>query len=97
MSTLTANISLDEGLKAFVEADAAATGCASVSEYMRSLIEARKREKQDYDAAVKKMKKLIQDGIDSGLTEQPWEEHKRELMAKIGRHRRAENGAGRRA
>ena len=59
MSIMTANITLDEGLKAFVEADAAATGCASVSEYMRKLIEARKREKLDYDAAVVKLKRLI--------------------------------------
>ena len=66
-----------------------------MSEYMRSLIEARKREKQDYDAAVKKMKKLIQDGIDSGISPQPWGEHKQGLIAKIDRHRRSEKFAAR--
>lgn len=94
MSTLTANITLDEGLQAFVEADVAATGCASVGEYMRSLIEARKRDKQEQSAAVATMKKLIQDGIDSGLSDMSWERHKRELIAKIERRHLADTVSG---
>lgn len=86
MTTLTANITLDENLKAFVESDVAESGCASVSEYMRDLIKKRQQDKQGYDAAVAKFRKLIQDGIDSGPG-RPWEEHKAELLAKIEHHR----------
>lgn len=86
MSTLTTNITLDENLKTFVEADVAEGGFASVSEYMRNLIQKRRADKLEYDAAVAKFKKLIQDGIDSGPG-RPWEEHKADLIAKIERHR----------
>lgn len=87
MSTLTANITLDEGLKAFVESDAAESGCASVSEYMRTLIQKRQQDKQEYDAAVAKFKQLIQDGIDSGPG-RPWEEVRARLDAKILAHQK---------
>ncbi len=96
MTTLTANITLDENLKAFVESDVAESGCASVSEYMRTLIQKRQQDKQEYDAAVAKFRKLIQDGIDSGPG-RPWEEHKAELLAKIEHHRLQEKTASRAA
>ena len=51
MSTLTANITLDEGLKAFVESDVAESGCASVSEYMRNLIKKRQQDKLEQPTA----------------------------------------------
>lgn len=92
MTTLTANITLDENLKAFVESDVAESGCASVSEYMRTLIQKRQQDKQEYDAAVAQFKQLIQDGIDSGPG-RPWEEHKAELLARIERHRLQEKAA----
>ena len=60
---------------------------------MLSLSETCNREKQDYDAAARKMKKLILDGLDSGFSEQSWEEHKRELIAKIDRHALPRNTA----
>ena len=59
MTTLTANITLDENLKAFVESDVAESGCASVSEYMRNLIKKRQQDKLEYDAAIAKFRKLI--------------------------------------
>ena len=96
MTTLTANITLDENLKAFVESEVAATGCASVSEYMRTLIQKRQQDKLEYDAAVAKFRKLIQDGIDSGPG-RPWEEHKAELLSRIERHRLQEAAAKRAA
>lgn len=93
MTTLTANITLDENLKALVESDVAESGCASVSEYMRDLIEKRQRDKLEYDAAVAKFKKLIQDGIDSGPG-RPWEEVRARLDAKIRAHQEREAAQG---
>lgn len=93
MSTLTANITLDEGLKAFVESDAAESGCASVSEYMRNLITKRQQDKLKYDAAVAQFKKLIQDGIDSGPG-RPWEEVRAGLDAKIQAHKKLHAAQG---
>ena len=87
MTTLTANITLDENLKAFVESDVAESGCASVSEYMRNLIKKRQQDKLVYDAAIAKFRKLIQDGIDSGPG-RPWQEVRAGLDAKIQAHQK---------
>ena len=87
MTTLTANITLDENLKAFVESDVAESGCASVSEYMRNLIKKRQQDKLEYDAAIAKFRKLIQDGIDSGPG-RPWQEVRAGLDAKIQAHQK---------
>jgi antitoxin ParD1/3/4 len=53
----TMNISLPEGLKAFVDEQVAARGYGSASEYVRDLI------RRDED--VQKFRALIQEGIDS--------------------------------
>jgi antitoxin ParD1/3/4 len=54
----TMNISLDEGLKTFVDAQVTARGYGSASEYVRDLI------RRDED--VQKFRALIQEGLESG-------------------------------
>lgn len=54
----TMNISLPDGLRAFVEAQVAARGYGSASEYVRDLIR--------HDADVQTFRALIREGLESG-------------------------------
>jgi antitoxin ParD1/3/4 len=69
----TMNISLTDGMKAFVEAEAARKGFDTVSEYMRSVI----RETQERVARHTHIDSLLLEGLDSGpatpFTDSDWE------------------------
>jgi antitoxin ParD1/3/4 len=65
----TMNISLPDEMKAFIEAEMAAEGCASASEYLRNLIrDAQKRQaKQELEA--KLLEGLQGSAVETGLRE----------------------------
>ena len=75
----TMNISLPDDMKAFIEAQAAAKGFGTVSEYMRALI----REAQERAARRGRIDALLFEGLDSGpatpMTEADWEAIRREV------------------
>jgi antitoxin ParD1/3/4 len=81
LTTLT--ITLPWAMREFVEAQAAKSGCATASEYMRRLIlEAQKR------AAQEDLERKLVAGLDSGdpieITPEYWAKKRREL---VERHR----------
>lgn len=61
----TMNISLPDGLKAFVEQQAGNGRFANVSDYVRDLI----RREQERTAQREELERLIQEGIDSGVSD----------------------------
>ena len=75
----TMNISLPDDMKAFIEAQAAAKGFGTVSEYMRALI----RETQERAARRERVDALLLEGLDSGpatpMTGGDWEAIRREV------------------
>ncbi len=73
MSTM--NISLPEGLKAFVDAQVGARGYGSASEYVRDLIRR--------DADIQKFRSLIEEGLASGPGVEADEAFFEELRAEI--------------
>ena len=83
MTTVTMNISLTDGLKAFVDARVKSRGYSSSSEYMRDLVR-----RDEERAGEERFKALIQAGLDSGPG-RPWEAHKAELRTRINSARQA--------
>ena len=83
MTTVTMNISLTDGLKAFVDARVKSRGYSSSSEYMRDLVR-----RDEERAGEERFKALIQAGLDSGPG-RPWEAHKAELRTRINSAREA--------
>jgi antitoxin ParD1/3/4 len=75
----TMNSSLPDDMKAFIEAQAAAKGFGTVSEYMRALI----REAQERAARRERVDALLLEGLDSGpatpFTKADWEAIRREV------------------
>lgn len=61
----TMNISLPDGLKAYVEEQANNGRFANVSDYVRDLI----RRDQERSAQRAELERLIQEGIDSGVSD----------------------------
>jgi antitoxin ParD1/3/4 len=78
----TMNISLPDEMKAFIEAQAAAKGFGTVSEYMRALV----REAQERAARRERVDALLLEGLDSGpatpMTEADWASIRREVRAR---------------
>ena len=77
----TMNISLPDGLKAFVEQQAGNGRFANVSDYVRDLI----RREQERAAQQIELERLIQEGIDSGVSnktiDQIFDEAREEAIA----------------
>jgi antitoxin ParD1/3/4 len=61
----TMNVSLPDPMKAWVEAQAQTGRYANASDYVRDLI----RRDQERAAAIEELNALIQEGIDSGISE----------------------------
>ncbi len=77
MSTVTMNISLNEDLKAFVDARVQARGYSSHSEYVRHLV------RQDEEAAkLERLRGLIADGMASPPA-RPWPELRDEFNRRL--------------
>jgi antitoxin ParD1/3/4 len=76
----TVNVSLPEYLKAFVDAEVAARGHASASEFIHLLVVKAHLEKQR-----ERVEALVLEGLNSGpatpMTEQDWEDIRREGLA----------------
>jgi antitoxin ParD1/3/4 len=75
------NISLPRRQRAFVEAQAARSGCTTTSEYVRRLIhDAEKRAEQE------ELERKLIEGLESGepidITPEYWERKRRELVAR---------------
>lgn len=80
----TLNISLPRPQREFVEAEAARSGCTTISEYMRRLIhEAQRRTQQD------ELERKLIAGLESGdpieITPEYWERKRRDLLERHGR------------
>ena len=89
MTAVTMNISLTEDLKSFVDARVKARGYSSSSEYVRDLV--RRDEEQ---ARADRLRELLQEGLESPIDPRPWEEHRAELLAKLGGARKASSRKG---
>jgi antitoxin ParD1/3/4 len=80
-------VSLPAGQKAWVKAQAAATGCSTPSEYVRRLIHADQRAR-----AQEELEQKLIEGLDSPVREMTpaaWREFRRELRKKITKRPRA--------
>jgi antitoxin ParD1/3/4 len=83
----TMNIALPESMKQFVQERVSAGGYSSVSEYIRELIRAdeKRRNEERIDA-------LLLEGLESGepipVTKEYWEAKKRSLTERLGKTRR---------
>ncbi len=66
----TMNISLPDGLKAYVEEQARSGRFANVSDYVRDLI----RRDQEKAAQRAELERLIREGIDSGISDKSLEQ-----------------------
>jgi Arc/MetJ-type ribon-helix-helix transcriptional regulator len=68
MTTFTTHITLDDDLKAFVDRDSQTSGFASISEYIRNLMDERRKHKEAYELAKSHMRGLMLEGINSGVS-----------------------------
>ncbi|HKX45733.1 MAG TPA: type II toxin-antitoxin system ParD family antitoxin [Planctomycetota bacterium] len=82
----TLNISLPRPQREFVEAEAAKSGCTTISEYVRRLI----HQAQERAVQAELERKLIA-GLDSGdpieITPEYWERKRRDLLERHARKR----------
>lgn len=81
-------VSLPASQKAYVKAQAAACGCSTPSEYIRRLIYADQRAREE-----EALERKILEGIDSPsreMTHEHWQELRRSLRRKAGRRRKAQ-------
>jgi antitoxin ParD1/3/4 len=80
----TMNIALPESMKHFVQEEVTEGGYSSVSEYIRELIRAAQKRKDE-----QRIDALLLEGLDSGqpipVTQEYWEEKKRRLTERLGK------------
>ena len=80
----TMNIALPESMKHFVQERVTEGGYSSVSEYVRELIRADQKRKVE-----ERIDTLLLEGVESGqpipVTEEYWDEKKRELTERLAR------------
>lgn len=83
----TMNIALPESLKTFVQERVADGGYSSVSEYVRELIRADQKQRQE-----ERIDSLLLEGLNSGapieVTPEYWEAKKRKLAERLARANR---------
>jgi antitoxin ParD1/3/4 len=77
---VTMNVSLPEQMKAWVESQAKGGRYGNTSDYIRDLI----RRDQERQEAVADMQRLINEGIDSGISSRTSEEILREARRRAG-------------
>lgn len=80
-------ISLPATQKAYVKEQAAASGCSTPSEYVRRLIHADQRARDQ-----EQLERKILEGLESPakeMTAEDWQELRRSLRAGLGKRRRA--------
>ena len=81
-------VSLPASQKAYVKAQAAATGCSTPSEYVRRLIHADQRAREQ-----EALERKILEGLDSPareMTADDWQELRTTLRKKLTRRRKAQ-------
>lgn len=83
MTTFTTHITLDDDLKAFVDKDSQTNGFASISEYIRDLMNERRRRNDSYEFAKSHMRGLMQEGMNSGLSSMSNEAYLASLRSKL--------------
>lgn len=80
----TMNIALPESMKQFVQGRVNEGGYSSVSEYVRDLIRADQKRKEE-----ERIDALLLEGLDSGepiaVTAEYWEQKKRRLVERLNR------------
>lgn len=89
----TLHISLPDVMKRFVEEQAASRGFATVSDYMRSMIQ----EAQERHAARERVDALLLEGLDSGpatpMTRADWDDIRREVHLRHAERRGPTHGS----
>jgi antitoxin ParD1/3/4 len=83
MGTITMNVSLNEDLKAFVEARVKERGYSSYSEYVRDLVR-----RDELEAARDRLRALITEGLNSAPG-RSFDEVVEEMRHRIRSHRKA--------
>lgn len=81
------HVSLPQGQREFVEAEAARTGCTTASEYVRRLIHGAQK-----DRAESLLEAKILEGVNSGaareMTKKDWEELRAEFRRRVDARRK---------
>ena len=81
MNTDTMNVALSEEMKSFVTNEVEEGGYSSVSEYVRDLIRAKKKEKEQHQPEL-----LLLEGLNSGkateMTKGDWEKLRSHVLSK---------------
>ncbi|MEQ8762544.1 MAG: type II toxin-antitoxin system ParD family antitoxin [Planctomycetota bacterium] len=81
-------VSLPASLKAYVKAQATATGCSTPSEYIRRLIHADQRAREQEE-----LERKILEGLDSPareMTDEDWQDLRSTLKKKLAKRRKAQ-------
>lgn len=76
------SISVPPELQHWLDGRVAAEGYSNAAEYVRELIQ---RDQDDYDADVRRVRRFIQEGIDSGIVDMEPEDVLKEIMASTPR------------
>ena len=77
----TMNISVTDQMRAWVEAQVGEGRYATASDCLRDLV----RERMDYEEKLSALKISVQQGFDSGLSDQSWQEAIAEVRERIAR------------
>ena len=77
----TMNISVTDQMRAWVEAQVGEGRYATASDCLRDLV----RERMDYEEKLSALKIAVQQGFDSGMSDQSWQEAIAEARDRIAR------------
>ena len=79
----TMNISITDAMRAWVEAKIAAGDYATASDCLRDLI----RQRMDYEAKLASLREQVREGVESGPSDQSWQEIIGEARGRIARRK----------
>jgi antitoxin ParD1/3/4 len=79
----TMNISITDAMRAWVEAKVAAGDYATASDCLRDLI----RQRMDYEAKLASLREQVREGVESGPSDQSWQEIIGEARGRIARRK----------
>ena len=79
----TMNISITDAMRAWVEAKVAAGDYATASDCLRDLI----RQRMDYEAKLASLREQVREGVESGPSDQSWQEIIGEARRRIARRK----------
>jgi Arc/MetJ-type ribon-helix-helix transcriptional regulator len=74
------NLSLPAELESYVDARVAAEGFANPADFVRDLVQ---RDQEEYQAEIRRVRALVQEGMDSGIVEAEPEDVLDEIIADL--------------